>query len=111
VLDSIYLKYVSDSKERWVSKTCYQFKTIKLFVEYQHCKQENISLALDLIQKDDYLISIDIGDAYFSINIHDDYKKYLRFLWKGIICEFQVLCFGLAFIRWTITHLHFQRVP
>ena len=71
-------------------------KQLNFFVEYHHFKQENISLALDLIQKDDYLTSIDLCDAYFSISIHDDYKKYLRFLWKGIIYEFQVLCFGLA---------------
>jgi len=66
-------------------------KQLNYFVEYQHCKQENISLALDLIQKDDYLISRDLCDAYFSICIHDYYKKYLRFLWKVIIYEFQVL--------------------
>lgn len=71
-------------------------KHLNFFVEYQHFKQENISLALNLIQEDDYLTSIDLCDAYFSISIHDDYKKYLRFLWKGIIYEFQDLCFGLA---------------
>ena len=53
-------------------------------------------MALNLIQEDDYLTSIDLCDAYFSISIHDDYKKYLRFLWKDIIYEFQDLCFGLV---------------
>lgn len=44
-------------------------KQLNFFVEYQHFKQENISLAPDLIQKDDYLTSIDLCDAYFSISI------------------------------------------
>lgn len=64
-------------------------KQLNFFEEYQQFKQENISLALDLIQKDDYLTSIDLCDAYFSVSIHDDYKKYLRFLWKGIVYEFK----------------------
>lgn len=71
-------------------------KQLNFFVEYQHFKQENISLALNLIQEEDYLTFIDLCDVYFSISIHDDYKKYLRFLWKGIIYEFQDFCFGLA---------------
>ncbi|VDI23377.1 Hypothetical predicted protein [Mytilus galloprovincialis] len=50
----------------------------------------------DVIQRDDYLTSIDLTDAYFSISINNDFKRYLRFMWKGRLYEFQVLCFGLA---------------
>ena len=66
------------------------------FVKYQHFKQEHLSYALDLIQKNDYLTSIDLTDAYFSISIHQEYRKYLRFSWNGVLYEFKVLCFGLA---------------
>ena len=69
---------------------------MNLNVEYQHFKQEHLAFALDLIQKDDFLTSIDLTDAYFSLSIHDDFKKYLRFSWNKQIYEFQVLCFGLA---------------
>lgn len=71
-------------------------KNLNLFVDYQHFKQENLSFVFDIIQKDDFLTSIDLTDAYFSISIHDDFKKFLRFTWKGDILEFQVLSFGLA---------------
>jgi len=71
-------------------------KKLNLYVEYQHFKQEHLAFALDLIQKDDFLTSIDLTDAYFSLSIHDDFKKYLRFSWNKQIYEFQVLCFGLA---------------
>jgi hypothetical protein len=47
-------------------------KKLNLYVEYQHFKQEHLAVALDLIQKDDFLTSIDLTDAYFSLSIHDD---------------------------------------
>lgn len=71
-------------------------KNLNLFVEYQHFKQERLSFALDLIERNDYLTSIDLTDAYFSISIHENFKKFLRFTWKENLYEFQVLCFGLA---------------
>jgi hypothetical protein len=37
------------------------------FVEYHHFKQENLKFVLDLVQKFDYLTSVDLCDAYFSI--------------------------------------------
>lgn len=71
-------------------------KNLNTFVKYQHFKQENISFALDLINRNDFLTSIDLTDAYFSLGIHKDFKKYLRFSWNNNLYEFQVLCFGLA---------------
>ena len=71
-------------------------KKLNTFVKYQHFKQENLAFALDIIQKNDYLTSIDLTDAYFSISINSEYTKFLRFYWRGILYEFKVLCFGLA---------------
>ena len=71
-------------------------KKLNTFVKYQHFKQESLSFALDLIQRNDYLTSIDLTDAYFSLRIDSDYCKFLRFTWRGILYEFKVLCFGLA---------------
>ena len=66
------------------------------FIEYRHFKQENLSYALDLIQKNDYCCSIDMKDAYFSISIHPDFQKYLCFYWKDNSYNFKVLPFGIA---------------
>ena len=66
------------------------------FVSYHHFKQENLKFVLDIIQKNDYLTSIDLTDAYFSISIHEEFRKYLRFSWRNKLYEFKVLCFGLA---------------
>lgn len=66
------------------------------FVEYQHFKQENLNIVLDLIQKDDFLTSIGLQDAYFSIPIQPRYHKYLRFSWQDQLYQFLVLPFGLS---------------
>lgn len=65
-------------------------------VSYYHFKQENLVSVCDLIQKNDYLCSIDLTDAYFSIGIHESCRHFLRFTWKGELFEFKVLAFGLA---------------
>jgi hypothetical protein len=66
------------------------------FVEYHHFKQENLKFALDLVQKLVYLTSVDLCDAYFSIQIHPEFQKYLCFSWKNQYYVFRVLPFGLV---------------
>lgn len=55
------------------------------FVHYEHFKQETFSVVLDLLQEKDFLTSVDLQNAYFSIPIHSHDKKYLVFLeWAAI---------------------------
>ena len=44
-------------------------------------KMEIIGFAVQLINEGDYMASIHIKDAYFSIPIHVNDRKYLRFMW------------------------------
>lgn len=39
---------------------------------------------------------LDLKDAYLSIPISEQHRKYLRFQWKKMNYEFQTLPFGLA---------------
>ena len=34
------------------------------------------------IRKTSWLASVDLKEAYFSIPIHEDYQKYLNFMWN-----------------------------
>lgn len=71
-------------------------KYLNYFVTYEHFKQETFSVILDLIQENDFFTSIDLKDAYFSIPIHEDFQKYLKFFWGGQLYKFVCLPFGLA---------------
>ena len=40
---------------------------------------ENIHMLRDLLKKDDYLVKIDLKDAYFTVAIWANHQKFLRF--------------------------------
>ena len=43
----------------------------------------------------EFFTTIDLKDAYFTISIHPDHYKYLRFEWNSTLFEFICLPFGL----------------
>lgn len=53
------------------------------FLEYQHFKMESLQTALDLCTLRCYLGSLDLSDAYYSVPIHPEDRKFLRFRWEG----------------------------
>ena len=71
-------------------------KPLNQFVEKIHFKMENIHMALNSISPGDYMVSVDLKDAYFSIPIFQDHRKYLRFLWNSKRFEFTCLPFGYS---------------
>lgn len=71
-------------------------KPLNKFVQYHHFKMENLNSLLDLISIGDFMITIDLKDAYFTIPMHEEHYKYLRFEWKSDLVEFTCLPFGLS---------------
>ena len=71
-------------------------KKLNQYVEYHHFKQENLKIVLDLVQKNDFMTSADLTDAYFSIEIDPEYRKFLCFSWREQHYVFKVLPFGLV---------------
>ena len=48
-------------------------------------------MALNCISPGDFMVSIDLEDAYFSVPIFQPHRKYLRFLWNFKCYEFTCL--------------------
>ena len=65
-------------------------------VKYEHFKMENFNTALSLVSKNCYFGSIDLRDAYYSVNIDSQYRKYLRFTWNNQLYEFNCLPNGYS---------------
>ena len=57
---------------------------------------ENINSLRDLLRLGDFIATVDLKDAYFTVPIQDDYLNYLRFCWNSLLCEFLALPFGLS---------------
>ena len=78
------------------SPTGINLKPLNMFLPYEHFKMELINMLKDLLRKDDYLVKIDLKDAYLTVPIWKGHQKYLRFLWRDSLLEFSCLPFGLA---------------
>ena len=71
-------------------------KPLNRNIPYEHFKMEGIHMLKDLLKKGDYLVKIDLKDAYLTVPIWHKHQKYLRFLCKDNMWEFVCLPFGLA---------------
>ena len=48
------------------------------------------------IRPGDWMVSLDLQDAYLQVPVHHDSRRYLRFVVEGRTYQFRVLCFGLT---------------
>ena len=49
-----------------------------------------------VFRRDDFLSSVDLTKAYFHVSIAQNCRRFLRFMYKGQVFEFQCLPFGLS---------------
>lgn len=92
-LSNLFLVPKNDRDQRPVIN----LKNLNHFVMYQHFKMEGLYMVKDLLQKGDYLIKIDLKDAYSVMSISPIHRKYLRFqIGEGSIFEYTALPFGLG---------------
>lgn len=69
---------------------------LKMDFEYKHSKMENLQTAIDLCTPGCFMGSLDLSDAYYSVPIHDDDRKFLRFRWGRSLFQYTCLPNGLA---------------
>ena len=61
-----------------------------------HFRMDNLSYIIALISPNDYLVSIDLSDAYHSIAMHLQYMPFLAFILAEICYQFTCLPQGLS---------------
>ena len=69
---------------------------INKLLEYKHFKMFSLGTASDLITHNSWMASIDLRDAYYTVAICDNDKKYLRFKWNDKLYQYNVMPNGLA---------------
>lgn len=85
-------------------------KKLNKFVKLDHFKMEDYRTAIKLLNKNYYMATIDLKDAYCLISIDVEFRKKLRFKWNSsefnnVIFEFNVLPFGLSTSPFVFTKL------
>ena len=71
---------------------------------YEH-KLEGLPVVLDLIQKGDWMYKIDLRNAYWTVPVHREDRKFLAFQWKGKTYQWSDWTFGLGPIPRSFTKL------
>ena len=70
--------------------------TLNDFITSSHFHMETPQSVLRSIRPGDWMISLDLQDAYLQVPVHHDSRRYLRFVVAGKSYQFRVLCFGLT---------------
>ena len=65
-------------------------------VVYRHFKMDNLQMAINLMSRDCLMASIDWKDAYYSVPVAKEFRKYLCFQWNGMLFQYTCLPNGLA---------------
>ena len=70
--------------------------TLNDYITSSHFHMETPQSVLRFIRPGDWMISLDLQDAYLQVPVHHDSSRYLRFVVAGKSYQFRVLCFGLT---------------
>ena len=55
------------------------FKSLNQFVHTEHFTMETITNLRTMLSKDDWIVTIDISDAYLTIPLDEEFKDYVTF--------------------------------
>ena len=80
-------------------------KSLNQFVEKPHFKMEDIRSLRDILQEGDQMAKLDLKDAYFSVPVAEDHRKFLQFQWRDQLLQFTCLPFGLSSAPYVFTKL------
>ena len=59
-------------------------------------KMETLQSVFLSVRPGDWMVSLDLKDAYLQVPMHPDSRKSLRFMVGGKVYQFKAFCFGLS---------------
>lgn len=69
---------------------------LNLHIPYIHFKMEDFELAIKLIHAGDYLASVDLRHAYYSVLLAEEQRRFFCFTWQGVTYHFNCLPNGVS---------------
>ena len=80
-------------------------KRLNTHIEYERFKMEEMEALRNLIRPRDWLVKLDLKDAYLTVPVNAQYQKFLRFQWETKLYQCVALPFGLSSAPRTFTKL------
>ncbi|CEP09959.1 hypothetical protein, partial, partial [Parasitella parasitica] len=74
----------------------FNLRKLNHYLDAPHFKMDTIKEVARMIQPNDYLVSIDLSDAFLHVGLHPDSRKYLRLKWKDQVYQYCTTAFGLT---------------
>ena len=66
------------------------------FVRLSRFRMETSASVLQSLRPGDWMVSLDLQDAYLQVPVHPDSQRFLRFCVGAEVFQFKALCFGLS---------------
>ena len=92
VISPIFLRRKKNGEHRMVLN----LEKLNKHIPYKHFKMENFEQAIRLINEGDFLASVDLRHAYYSVKIAEEQQCFLCFTWQGNIYQFTCLPNGIS---------------
>ena len=89
-----HLFVVSKKSGGW--RPIIDLSVLNKFLRVPHFKMETVQSIRSQLQIGEFVVTLDLKDAYFHVPIQERFQKYLKFCVLGIVYQFVALCFGLA---------------
>ena len=72
------------------------FTALNHFIVKTPFRMETTQSVLRSVRRGDWMVSLDLKDAYLQVPVHPSSHRFLRFVAAGKVWQFHVLCFGLT---------------
>ena len=93
IISPIFLR---PKKETGKVRVIFNLKHLNEAVTYRKFKMDTLESAIKLMRPGCFMTSIDLRDAYYSAPITPEHRKYLKFMWRGVLYQFTSLPMGLT---------------
>ncbi|KXJ09019.1 Transposon Tf2-6 polyprotein [Exaiptasia diaphana] len=91
-ISTIFVRPKADGSYRMILN----LKEFNQSVEYHHFKMDTLDTVLKMVKPGCYMASVDLKDAYYTVPIHKDHQKFLKFEFKGCLYKYTCLPNGLS---------------
>ena len=91
-LSNVFLRPKKDGSFRMILN----LKNLNSHVEYNKFKMDTLQSILKLVTPGCYMATIDLKDAYYSVSVAQEHRKYLRFIWRSNFYQYTCFPNGLS---------------
>ena len=101
--ESFYSTLFLVPKKRDQMRSVINLKKLNEWVTPQHFKMEGMGTLKELLRTNNWMVKVDLKDAYFTIPVHPSHHPYLRFMVGQEHYQFTCLSFSLSCAPWVFT--------